>query len=174
MCAIAGILNVDGKPVAAADLSRMTQVMAYRGPDGQGVCVNRHVGLGHRRLAIIDLSPAGHQPMSNEDGTVWVVFNGEVYNYLELIPILQEKGSRFKSHTDTEVVLHSYEEWGEDCVRYVVSIKIGPCFDPLEKIERMPYDLHSQLYEFSIEADVTCPVDLGLVRQGVSWTLHKR
>lgn len=117
MCAIAGILNLNGDPVAAPMVRRMTDVMIHRGPDDHGVFIDRHVGLGHRRLAIIDLSPAGHQPMSNEDGTVCVVFNGEVYNYLELIPILQEKGYRFKSRTDTEVVLHSYEEWGEDCVR---------------------------------------------------------
>ncbi len=116
MCAIAGILNINGEPVGASQLQRMTDVMAHRGPDGQGVFVDRNLGLGHRRLSIIDLSPAANQPMSNENGTIWLVFNGEIYNYLELIPILQARGHIFKSRSDSEVIIHGYEEWGEECV----------------------------------------------------------
>jgi len=117
MCGIAGILNLNGEPVAAAKIRGMMDVMAYRGPDDSGVYVDKNLGLGHRRLSIIDLSASGHQPMTNEDSTIWLVFNGEIYNYLELIPILREKGHHFLSRSDSEVIIHSYEEWGEQCVQ---------------------------------------------------------
>jgi asparagine synthase (glutamine-hydrolysing) len=94
----------------------MIDVMAYRGPDDEGIFTDRNVGLGHRRLAIIDLSPSGRQPMTNEDSTVWLVFNGEIYNYRELVPELRDKGHRFRTTTDSEVILHAYEEWGPSCV----------------------------------------------------------
>ena len=96
MCGIAGIFNLDGGPVSDSMIRQMIDVMAYRGPDDHGVFLDKNVGLGHRRLAIIDLSPDGHQPMTNEDRTIWLVFNGEIYNFLELIPILQKKGHRFR------------------------------------------------------------------------------
>lgn len=117
MCGIAGILNLNGEPVSAVKLRGMMDVMAYRGPDDSGVYVDENLGLGHRRLSIIDLSASGHQPMTNEDGTIWLVFNGEIYNYLELIPILHQKGHHFRSRSDSEVIIHSYEEWGEQCVQ---------------------------------------------------------
>lgn len=116
MCGIAGIFNLDGEPVSDSMIRRMTDVMAYRGPDDQGVYTDQNIGLGHRRLSIIDLSSSGHQPMTNENGTIWLVFNGEIYNYLELIPILQNKGHQFRSRSDSEVIIHGYEEWGEECV----------------------------------------------------------
>lgn len=116
MCGIAGILSTQGYPIDPDLVRRMTDVIKYRGPDDSGIHIERQIGLGHRRLAIIDLSEAGHQPMSNANGTVWLVFNGEIYNYLELMPILQEKGYVFRSKTDTEVIIHAYEEWGEQCV----------------------------------------------------------
>src|SRR6187397_2565439 len=94
----------------------MTQLIAHRGPDDAGHLVSDNVALGHRRLSIIDLSPAGHQPMSNQDGSVWIVFNGEVYNFAELRPELEKLGYTFQSRTDTEVILHAYEAWGERCV----------------------------------------------------------
>src|SRR6266545_6723793 len=109
MCGIAGIFDLKGEAVDALTIRRMTDVMAYRGPDDHGVFLDKNVGLGHRRLAIIDLSRDGHQPMTNEDGTIWLVFNGEIYNYLELIPILQKKGHRFRSRSDSEVIIHGYE-----------------------------------------------------------------
>jgi asparagine synthase (glutamine-hydrolysing) len=116
MCGIAGILNLNGAPVSEGVLERMCDVMAHRGPDDKGVFVSGPVGLGHRRLSIIDLSSAGHQPMFNEDGQIALVFNGEIYNYRELRTILEAAGHVFSSHTDTEVVIHAYEEWGENCV----------------------------------------------------------
>ncbi len=94
----------------------MRDVMFNRGPDFGGEWVGGHAALGHRRLSIIDLSPLGHQPMSNHDGTVWVTFNGEIYNFPELRKELEAKGHRFKSHSDTEVIVHGYVEWGTGVV----------------------------------------------------------
>ncbi|MEE8442796.1 MAG: asparagine synthase (glutamine-hydrolyzing) [Dehalococcoidia bacterium] len=116
MCGIAGIYNRNGEPVEAEVLKRMTASMAHRGPDGEGCYTTGPVGLGHRRLAIIDLSPAGQQPMGNETGEVTITYSGEVYNYQELRKELEAKGHRFRSRTDTEVVVHAFEEWGEACV----------------------------------------------------------
>src|SRR5687767_4008208 len=101
MCAICGRLNFD--PHAPSDSSlvrRMLQTMQHRGPDDEGLHVSSQVVLGHKRLSIIDLS-SGHQPLSNEDGTVWIVFNGEIYNFQELRPFLESRGHVFKTHSDT-------------------------------------------------------------------------
>ena len=116
MCGICGKLNFDrAKPVGPELLRRMTDAMFHRGPDGSGEFLSGPVGLGHRRLSIIDLN-TGAQPMSNEDGTVWVVYNGEIYNFQELRSDLVRRGHRFKSTTDTEVIVHLYEEMGDECV----------------------------------------------------------
>ncbi|MBI2872228.1 MAG: asparagine synthase (glutamine-hydrolyzing) [Chloroflexi bacterium] len=116
MCGIAGIFNTSGAPVDAAAVRRMADAQRHRGPDDAGLFVEGNVGLGHRRLSIIDLSEAGHQPMPNEDGSLQIVYNGETYNFRDLVPELQGCGHVFRSRTDTEVVLHAYEEWGEECV----------------------------------------------------------
>ncbi len=113
MCGIAGILNFDGAPVDAAVLKRMTDAIAHRGPDGEGFYAGEGVGLGHRRLAIIDLSDAAAQPMSDSEGRRFIVYNGEVYNFAEIRDELVSLGHVFKSRTDSEVVLHAYIEWGE-------------------------------------------------------------
>ncbi|MFH1550211.1 MAG: hypothetical protein ABIH04_06600, partial [Planctomycetota bacterium] len=89
----------------------------HRGPDGEGFHIDGRVGLAHRRLSIIDLTEAASQPMPNEDETLWLVFNGEIYNYIELREELKKSGHRFRSKTDSEVVLHAYEEWGEECLQ---------------------------------------------------------
>jgi asparagine synthase (glutamine-hydrolysing) len=94
----------------------MAELQAHRGPDDQGMWIKDNVGLVFRRLAIIDLSAAGHQPMCNETGDVWIVYNGEIYNYVELRQELQARGHCFRSHADTEVIVHGYEEYGDDCV----------------------------------------------------------
>lgn len=112
MCAICGIIHFDKKPVAPAELVAMRDIMKNRGPDHGGEWIRGHVGLGHRRLSIIDLSPLGHQPMSNADETIWVTFNGEIYNFPELRNELVAKGYKFKSHSDTEVIVHGYDAWG--------------------------------------------------------------
>lgn len=117
MCGIAGKLHFDPtRPVDETLIRRMNAVQAHRGPDGEGVWTDGSVGLGHRRLAIIDLSPAACQPMGNEDGTVWVVANGEIYNHLALRADLERRGHCYRSASDSETILHLYEEYGQDCV----------------------------------------------------------
>lgn len=112
MCGIAGIWDRDQQP--SEDLiRRMTDCIAHRGPDGDGYYVEGAVAFGHRRLAIIDLSDAGRQPMTNKTGDVVITYNGEIYNYRELRVELEELGYKFESHTDTEVIIHGYEAWGE-------------------------------------------------------------
>jgi asparagine synthase (glutamine-hydrolysing) len=120
MCGICGIVAFNDQFAADREtVARMRDTLAHRGPDDAGAIVpaGERVALGHRRLAIVDLSPAGHQPMSNEDGSVWITYNGEVYNHDALRAELQEKGHRFRSRTDTEAIVHLYEEEGPDCVR---------------------------------------------------------
>ena len=116
MCGIAGIFNVNGEPVSPVVLRRMTDAIAHRGPDGEGFYSDRFVGLGHRRLAIIDLSPAGHQPMISRDGEVVLSYNGEIYNFQELRVELEALGHQFRSRTDSEVVLNAWNAWGPSCV----------------------------------------------------------
>ena len=112
MCGIAGLINLDGSPVSPAILKRMTDAVAHRGPDGEGQWVEGNVGLGHRRLAIIDLSPLGHQPMVSADHRYLLTYNGEIYNYRELRTELEAKGYWFRSQTDSEVLLNALAEWG--------------------------------------------------------------
>lgn len=120
MCGIAGKLNFDlHQPVAEALICRMTGLLHHRGPDDEGYWVQGPVGLGHRRLAIIDLSPTGHQPMSNEDNSIWITFNGEIYNHQELRVALEKRGHRYRGHSDTETIVHLYEEYGRDCVKHL-------------------------------------------------------
>ena len=112
MCAICGIINFDRRPVLATELITMRDVMVNRGPDHGGEWVKGHVALGHRRLSIIDLSPLGNQPMTNKDASTAVTFNGEIYNFPELRKELEQLGHQFRSHSDTEVIVHGYDEWG--------------------------------------------------------------
>ena len=116
MCGICGIVQLDGKNVAPLNIGRMTTALAHRGPDGEGLSIRGNVGFGHRRLAIIDLSAAGHQPMQTEDERYCITYNGEIYNYLDLRSELECRGHRFRSKTDTEVVLKAFVEWGSGCV----------------------------------------------------------
>lgn len=116
MCGICGIYNLKGEPVSAVYVRQMMEAIAHRGPDGEGMFTDGAVGLGHRRLAVIDLSPAGHQPMITGDGRYALIYNGEVYNFQELRLVLESLGHQFRSRTDAEVVLHAYAEWGQKCV----------------------------------------------------------
>jgi asparagine synthase (glutamine-hydrolysing) len=112
MCGITGYINPDG--VSASDIKKMNDTLIHRGPDDDGIFVDKTVGLGQRRLSIIDLSN-GHQPMCNEDGSIWITFNGEIYNFEDVKKILK-KDHIFKTRSDTEVILHLYEEKGEECL----------------------------------------------------------
>jgi len=132
MCGITGIININRAPVSEKILMNMANVLKHRGPDDEGYFTNRHnvdrckkwkhcegvgnVGLAHMRLSIIDVS-SGHQPISNEDSTVWVTYNGEIYNYRDLRTELLHRGHKFATHSDTEVIVHAYEEWGDKCVQ---------------------------------------------------------
>jgi asparagine synthase (glutamine-hydrolysing) len=118
MCGIAGIVSLEGKPVFEQELRNMCSAIAHRGPDDEGFYFQTGVGLGMRRLSIIDLD-SGRQPVSNEDGTVWVVFNGEIYNFQELRQQLKGRGHVFSTHGDTETIVHLYEEYGNHCVDHL-------------------------------------------------------
>jgi asparagine synthase (glutamine-hydrolysing) len=120
MCGIAGMLEHDpARRVSAAAVRAMTDRLAHRGPDGEGVFTAGPVGLGHRRLAIIDLRSVADQPMANEDGSLRITFNGEIYNYRELRPALEAAGHVFRTASDTEVILHAYEAYGPDCLAHL-------------------------------------------------------
>ena len=115
MCGFCGIFDRSGSSIDRKLLGRMASVMNHRGPDGEGLFVDREVGLGHRRLSIIDVE-GGAQPIGNEDGSLQIVFNGEIYNFVELRKDLEEAGHTFKTRSDTEVIVHAYEQWGKCCV----------------------------------------------------------
>lgn len=131
MCGICGKISLSGKPVPEGLLRKMNSALAHRGPDGEGVYLGAWpsksnpaltVGLGHKRLSIIDLSEAGQQPMANEDKTIWLVYNGEIYNFRSLREELERKGHRFTSRTDGEAILHLYEEEGIGAVKRLVGM----------------------------------------------------
>jgi asparagine synthase (glutamine-hydrolysing) len=118
MCGITGAMYFEDREPSQAMLKAMTDVIVHRGPNDFGFWGENRIGFGFRRLSVIDLKE-GHQPLSNEDDMVWIVFNGEIYNYKYLRHSLQEKGHQFKTHSDTEVIVHLYEEYGEDCVKHM-------------------------------------------------------
>jgi asparagine synthase (glutamine-hydrolysing) len=118
MCGIAGILRWDGGPASAGEVHAMCEAIVHRGPDDEGLFVGDGVALGMRRLSIIDVA-GGHQPIGNEDGSVVVVFNGEIYNYRELRAELMARGHNFSTTTDTEVIVHLYEEYGRAVTDYL-------------------------------------------------------
>src|SRR5436190_16959938 len=116
MCGIVGIFDTRGRREINRDLlARMNESQHHRGPDECGLHTEAGVGLGHRRLSIIDVS-TGQQPLWNEDGSVVVIYNGEIYNFQELVPELVACGHRFRTHSDTEVIVHGWEQWGAACV----------------------------------------------------------
>ena len=128
MCGITGLLNLDGASVSPVILKKMTDAIAHRGPDGEGQWIEGNIGLGHRRLAVIDLSPAGHQPMISADHRWVLSYNGEIYNYRELRADLEAEGVWFRSQTDSEVVLYALAHWGvmRSIQWHVCVIALGP------------------------------------------------
>lgn len=134
MCGIVGIFNLNGEPASPNILKKMTDAIAHRGPDGEGHYTDGFVGLGHRRLAIIDLSPAGHQPMISANHQFVLSYNGEVYNFRELRIELERLGHHFYSQTDSEVVLNAWVEWGEDCVHRFNGMFAFSVWDKKKKI----------------------------------------
>ncbi len=155
MCGIAGILNLDGQPASPVLLRRMTDAIAHRGPDGEGAYTDGSVALGHRRLAIIDLSPAGHQPMISSEGHYVLSYNGEIYNFQEIRAELERLGYRFVSKTDSEVVLNAYAEWGKDCVRRFNGLFAFAVWDKRKQqlfLARDRYGIKPLYYTFQGEA----------------------
>jgi asparagine synthase (glutamine-hydrolysing) len=116
MCGIAGLVSSDRLDRSApARAVAMRETMVHRGPDEAGCHCDANAALAHRRLSIVDLS-TGQQPLSNEDGSVWIVFNGEIYNHAEIRAVLENHGHRYRTRSDTETIVHAYEQWGDDCV----------------------------------------------------------
>lgn len=167
MCAIAGLINC-GEP---ALLQRMMDVMAHRGPDSQGRewFARFNSGFGHCRLAILDLSPTGHQPMVTPSGRYWITFNGEIYNFQELQDQLRAKGCQFKSTGDTEVILHAYEQWGVDCLKKfngmfafaIFDTHTGQLFAARDQIGIKPFYYHQQgeclVFASEVKGILQCP-----------------
>ncbi|NOT55534.1 MAG: asparagine synthase (glutamine-hydrolyzing) [Deltaproteobacteria bacterium] len=120
MCGVAGKIYFDrDRKVSERELRDMARTLVHRGPDGEGVWAAGNVGLAHRRLSIIDLRAVAGQPMSNEDGSIWITFNGEIYNFQDLRKYLVQRGHIFQTHSDTEVIVHAYEEYGRDCLQHL-------------------------------------------------------
>ncbi len=133
MCGIVGILHTLGEPASEDALRAMTTALAHRGPDGEGIYKDGNLGLGHRRLAILDTSSAGHQPMHGGEGRFTISFNGEVYNFRELRVELEALGHRFRSCGDTEVVLHAFMQWGPPCVERFNGMFAFAVWDQVER-----------------------------------------
>ena len=134
MCGICGVLNFDGKEVSPVLLKKMTDSIAHRGPDGEGWYRDKGLGFGHRRLAIVDLSPLGQQPMVTPDNRYVLTYNGEIYNFLEIRAELVARGHSFRSKTDSEVVLHAWAEWGAECVNRFNGMFAFAIWDSVEEI----------------------------------------
>jgi asparagine synthase (glutamine-hydrolysing) len=168
MCGIVGVINLNGRAASRDQVQRMNDCITHRGPDEQGVWTHGAVALAMRRLSIIDLA-CGQQPMCNEDETVWIVFNGEIYNFPELRTRLEERGHQFRTHSDTETIIHAYEEWGADCPKYlrgmfafaIYDIKTDTVFLARDRVGKKPL-LYTQcdgqfLFRFRIPGDSDQP-----------------
>ena len=147
MCGISGFVTrgaVLAREPAEARLWRMIATLRHRGPDDEGVWTDGRAGLAHARLSIIDLSPAGHQPMANADGTVWITYNGEIYNFMDLRRELEGLGYAFRSRSDTEVLVHGYAAWGVELAQQAGLTLIGRAkgrrFIALAGAERIVFD----------------------------------
>ena len=162
MCGIAGIINLDKAPADRHILEAMVGAQRHRGPDDAGFFVRDFAGLGHARLSIIDLSGNAHQPMPNEDSTLYVVHNGEIYNYIELKDELVSLGHKFRSRTDTEVILHAYEEWGEKCLdRFngmwafaILNLKNGSLFCSRDRFGVKPFYYYRDHHVFIFASEI--------------------
>lgn len=186
MCGICGIFDFKGAPVDRDLLARMTSTIRHRGPDGEGFYVQGPIGLGHRRLSIIDLE-GGAQPITNEDGTLYIIFNGEIYNFIELREELKKKGHIFKTRSDTEVILHGYEEWGLECVQRFNGIFAFALWDSKRKrlflardhlgVKPLYYATVGDRFLFASEikallADQECPKEVDVKALGQLFTLR--
>jgi len=136
VCGIVGLCTTENRFVDKDLLLRMRDTLSHRGPDDAGIYLSgdKRVGLAHRRLSIIDLSQAGHQPMSDPDESLWIIFNGEIYNFQDIKKDLVQKGYRFRSNSDTEVIIHAYQEYGTACLELFNGMFAFAIFDQKNKI----------------------------------------
>jgi asparagine synthase (glutamine-hydrolysing) len=170
MCGISGINYFSDKSVDKQIIEKMNKAVFHRGPDDGGVYIDSGIGLGHRRLTIIDLTKDGTQPMCNEDGTVWITYNGEIYNYKELKRELESKGHYFKSKTDTEVIVHGYEEWGMDVSKKLDGMFAYCIWDKRQNItilSRDPFGIKPLFYYFDGEKLVFSSEIKGVLASGL-------
>jgi len=195
MCGICGEINFNNS-VRAEPVQRMCRILSHRGPDDEGMLLIKgdqyfeinnsrglpscadgfEVGLGHRRLSIIDLSEAGHQPMCNEDATAWIVFNGEIYNFQELREGLEKKGHRFKSKSDTETILHAYESWGVECLYHfrgmfafaIWDSKLQRLFVARDRLGKKPLVYFSKNGQFAFASEIKALLQIPEVEREVN------
>lgn len=180
MCGICGIINSDGRPVQEELIHNMCMTLVHRGPDGEGIYISSQpkpsAGLGHRRLKIIDLTEAGNQPMANEDGSLWLVSNGEIYNYQQLRKDLQNRGHKFRSNTDAEVVLHLYEDFAEDCLSYLRGMfafaiwdeKQGKLFLARDRLGQKPLLYYFDGQHFCFASEFSALLSSGLIDKNIN------
>jgi len=182
VCGIAAIFGIAGKPVDRAAIDRMTESLAHRGPNDSGNFLEGSVGLGFRRLAILDLSPTGHQPMVSDDGRYVIIFNGEIYNYVELREELVDAGYRFRSTGDSEVLLNAYRHWGADCLPRFNGMWAFLVYDRTERSlfgsrDRFgvkPLFVHRDREQILFASEIKSIRASGLYRGGVNWTVASR
>src|SRR5688572_8512653 len=177
MCGLAVTVSFDGRPADREVLDRMANVLQHRGPDDSGFATYGPVGFAFRRLAILDLSPAGHQPMETADGQLSIVFNGEIYNYIELKHQLQQLGHAFRTTTDTEVLLASYRQWGTACVTrfngmwaFVIHDTVKrTLFASRDRFGVKPLYRYRAGHTLLLASEVKAIVASGLYRPAVNW-----
>lgn len=167
MCGILGVINRN-QQINTARLSKMLDLISHRGPDGNGVFIQENVAIGHTRLSIIDLQ-GGKQPLSNYKETLWITYNGELYNYRELKKSLLEKGYSFRTESDTEVVLQAYSHWGKDCVQHfrgmfafgILDLELGELFMARDQfgIKPLVYAYNAQVFAFASEIQALKPIE---------------
>lgn len=181
MCGICGIIAHNRNGSVSEDvLRRMCAVMKHRGPDDEGVYIDNKgfsAGLGHRRLKIIDLTEAGRQPMANEDGSLWLVLNGEIYNYPQLRKDLKDKGHQFRSNTDAEVVLHLYEDFAENCLSYLRGMfafaiwdeKQGKLFLARDRLGKKPLIYYYDSHHLCFASEFSALLASGLIDKSINF-----
>jgi len=178
MCGIAGKFNFNDIPVKETDILNMVKSLKHRGPDDNGVFIDRKIGLGHTRLSIIDLSQNGHQPMSDASGRYWITFNGEIYNFLDLRKELEKDGIKFRSNSDTEVIIYLYEKYGPDCLHRLRGMFAFAIYDKekqelflaRDRVGKKPlkyyYDKDTFIFASELKAILKNPE----VKKSIDWT----
>jgi len=177
MCGLVVMLGLAGRKADTAILTRMAQRLAHRGPDDSGLYLDQQVGFGFRRLSILDLSPTGHQPMASEDGQLVIVFNGEIYNYVELRDELRAAGFCFRSTSDTEVLLAAYRHWGAECLTRLNGMwafvihdrRRGVLFGARDRFGVKPLFVHQGRDCWLLASEIKAIVGSGLYERATNW-----